>query len=200
MPVDFYAKPCNNPKGNCQTESLQCLQLIPHATFGISDVEGGQNIPAKITSSPNPETDFIVNNNSGVEVFFKAVDWCVPICRTGTYDLREDERNPELFSSDDVENGDPIKRCEGFIQYNNSIVFIEIKNKTRGSWLKDSREKFEETILSYREHHSTETITIEKPIACNPSYKGLHQNEMEQQRILKDKIGVHFRKQDSISI
>ena len=79
MPVDFYAKPCSNPQSNCQSEPIECLQSIQFKSFGISDVEGGNNLPAKITSTPNTRTDFIVNNESGIDVFFKAVDWCVPI-------------------------------------------------------------------------------------------------------------------------
>ncbi len=200
MPVDFYAKPCNNPHGNCETESIQCLQSIQLDTFGVSDLEGGNNLPAKITAIPNPETDFIVNNISGTDVFFKAVDWCVPICRTGTYDLNDDEREPGQFSSDDIPDGDFIKRCEGFLQFNDTIVFVEIKDRSRGGWLKDAREKFEETILSFREHHSIVAVQIDKPRLCNRSFQRVHQNEMMQKRILKDKIGIEFIRQDSIII
>ena len=63
MPVDFYAIPCNNRQGNRQTEPIQCLQAIPNNTFGISDVDGGNNLPAKIGAvNPDPATDFIVVN------------------------------------------------------------------------------------------------------------------------------------------
>jgi hypothetical protein len=200
MPVNFYAKPCSNPQGNCQTESIECLQLIQLDTFGISDVEGGNGLPAKITECPNPETDFVVNNKSGIDVFFKAVDWCVPICRTGTYNLDDDDREPSQFSSDDITEGDFIKRCEGFLQFNDTVVFIEIKDRPRGSWLKDAREKFEETILSFREHHSIVDVKIEKPRLCNPSFHRIHQNEMMQKKILKDKIGIEFIRENSIDI
>lgn len=202
MPVDFYAIPCNNPQGNCQTEPTQCLQAIQSTTFGISDADGGSGLPPKITANPNPDTDFIVNNNSGTDVFFKAVDGCVPICRTGNYNLNDDERAREQFSSDDIPDGDSIKRCEGFLQYNNTIVFIEIKNRPdgRGGWLRDAREKFEETILSFMEHHPDNAGQIVKPIVCNPSFRRVHQNETVQKRILKDKIGFDFMRQESITI
>jgi len=162
MPVDFYAIPCNNRQGNRQTEPIQCLQAIPNSTFGISDVDGGNNLPAKIGAvNPDPATDFIVVNNSNTEVSFKAVDWCVPIYRTGTYNLDDDARVIAQFSSDYI-GVDLIKRCEGFLQFNDSIVFIEIKNRPGGrGWLKDAREKFEETILSFREHHPNFANQIE---------------------------------------
>ena len=201
MPVDFYVMPCNNLQGNCQSEPIQCLQAIPNNTFGISDVNGGNNLPAKISAAnPDSTTDFIVVDNSKTEVSFKAVDWCVPIFRTGSYNLDDEARVPAQFSSDNT-GDDPIKRCEGFLQYNDSIVFIEIKNRPGGrGWLKDAREQFVETILSFREHHSNFANQIKKPILCNPSFSGSHQNETVQKKILKEKIGLEFIRQDSIII
>ena len=201
MPVDFYATPCNNFQGNCQTEPIQCLQAIPNNTFGISDLDGGSGLPAKINAlNPDSATDFIVFNNSNTEVSFKAVDWCVPIFRTGTYNLDDDARVPAQFSSDNI-GAVLIKRCEGFLQFNDSIVFIEIKNRPDGRrWLKDAREKFEETILSFREHHPNFANQIVKPILCNPSFPGPHQNETVQKKILKEKIGKEFIRRDSMII
>jgi len=201
MPVDFFATPCNNLQGNCQTEPIQCLQAIPTNTFGISDVDGGRNLPAKVNAiDPDPTTDFIVVNDSNTQVSFKAVDWCVPIFRTGTYNLDDDARVVVQFSSDNV-GVDLIKRCEGFLQFQNSFMFIEIKNRIGGrGWMKDAREKFEETILSFREHHPAMAGRILKPIICNPSFPGPHQNETIQKKILKDKIGLEFIRQDNITI
>ncbi|MCA1745689.1 MAG: hypothetical protein LC643_08325 [Bacteroidales bacterium] len=200
MPVDFFAKPCNNSQGNCRGAAIECLQPISSGTFGISDAEGGRGLPAKIVSNPNPEIDFIVNNLSGTEVLFKAVDWCVDLRRAGTYNLDDEERRPEQFLSDSNPHGDVIKRCEGFLQFDDSIVFVEVKNRPRGRWLKDAREKFEETILSFNEHHPRFAGRIRKPILCNPSFRGVHQNETVQRRILKDKIGLDFVRQECITI
>src|ERR1700723_1919750 len=118
MPIDFFSTPCNNPRGNCQSEPIHCLQLIPNNTFGISDVNGGNNLPATVNAlNPNPGTDFMVVNNSNTAITFKAVDWCVDIFRTGTYSLDDENRNTMDFSSDNVDsNGQGlIKRCEGFL-------------------------------------------------------------------------------------
>jgi len=204
MSVDFFVIPCGNPRGNCQTEPIHCLQTIPNNTFGISDIDGGNNLPAKVNNvNPDASTDFIVVNNSNIPVTFKAVDWCVDIYRTGGYSLDDENRVDSQFSSDSaISSGDDlIKRCEGFLQYDNSIVFIEIKNRPGGrGWLKDAREKFEETILSFREHHPNLATQIKKPILCNPSFPGSHQNKTIQKRILKDKIGLEFIRQDTITI
>lgn len=200
MPIDYFSKSCNNQRKGCDTERIQCLDIIADQEFGITDVEGGNNLPAKVVINPNRETDFMVNNRSNIPVMFKAVDWCIPIYRTGAYNLDDEDRDTSLFSSNNT-GIDPIKRCEGFLQFNNSIHFIEIKNRgRRGNWLKDAREKFEETILSFREHHPALAHQIAKPILCNPTYTGFHQNEMVQKRILKDKIGVEFVRQNEITI
>ena len=104
MPIDFFATPCSNSRGNCSTEPINCLQLIPNSLWGISDIDGGNNIPAKINIvNPNSTTDFIVNNNSNAQVTFKAVDWCVDIYRTGTYSVDDETRDIVNFSSDSVD-------------------------------------------------------------------------------------------------
>jgi hypothetical protein len=205
MPIDFFAPLCNNPRGNCQNEPIHCLQNISNNTFGISDVKGGDSVPACINAiNPDPSTDFIVINNSNTQVTFKAIDWCVKIYRTGTYSLDDVNRTVTQFSSDSVLTpaSQLIKRCEGFLQFNNTITFIEIKNRhcARGGWLNDAREKFEETILSFKEHHPALANQIVKPILSNPSFPGPHTNEMIEKKILKDKIGVEFIRQDRINI
>ncbi len=205
MPVNFYFVPCGNPHGNCQSETVLCLQNILVDIFSIDDTNGAKSIPAKVNiSNPNPSTDFIVENRSDIPVFFKAVDWCVQIFRTGTYNLTDVNRNYTQFSSDNInsQRRGLIKRCEGFIQYNNRIVFIEIKNRRsqRGDWIEDSREKFEETILSFKEHHPQLASLIVKPILANPAFIGPHPNEAIQKKILKDKIGVEFLRADKITI
>lgn len=202
MPVDFYKTDCNNVQSNCDNESVKCLQITKSKIFGISDIDGGNNIPAKINIiNPNLDTDFIIINDTGKEIYFKAIDWCVPIFRNSSYNLDDDERNIEEFSSDD-RGTEPIKRCEGFIEYEEAIIFIEIKNRPngRGGWIKDSREKFEETILSFKEHHPNFINKLKKPILCNPSFSKVHQNETIQKRILKDKIGLDYKRENSLSI
>jgi hypothetical protein len=41
---------------------------------------------------------------------------------------------------------------------------------------------------------------IVKPILVNPLHTGLAGSEMTQKRILKDKIGIEFTRQNSITI
>lgn len=204
MPVDFFATPCANPAGNCTGYPLPCLTNIPNQQFGITDEDGGNSTPARVDATDPTIWDLTVTNNSGVNVCFKAVDWCVSIYRTGTYNLDDVTRTNTQFSSDNIDkiNRGLIKRCEGFLQFDNKILFIEVKNwrKAKGGWVRDAREKFEETILSFREHHPRLAGQVIEPILSNPSFHGLHPNDMVQKRILKDKIGLEFKRQNSIII
>lgn len=201
MPVDFYTTPCANPTGNCTTYPLRCLANIPNPQFGITDENGGNSKPARVDTLNPTIWDLTVTNNSGVNVTFKAVDWCVPIYRMGFYSLDDETRTANQFSSNNI-GMELIKRCEGFLQFDSKILFIEIKRiRTKPSkWIKDAREKFEETILSFKEHYPHLANQIIKPILINPKHTGLAPTEMVQKRILKDKIGVEFVRKNSITI
>lgn len=201
MSVDFFTVPCSNPAGNCTTSPFHCLVNILDSKFGITDEDGGSSTPARVDNANTLIWDLEVINNSGVVVRFKAVDWCVPIYRTGTYNLEDVSRKAEQFSTSNV-GVQLIKRCEGFLEFDNKILFIEIKrrhNKAK-EWIEDARGKFEETILSFKEHHPQLAHQIIKPVLVNPIHTGLAGSEMVQKRILKDKIGVEFIRLNSISI
>lgn len=201
MPVDFFATPCTNPAGNCQTEEVHCCQPITHNRFGISDANANNRLPAKVMLTNESEWDFTIENNNS-EVYYKAIDYCVDIFRTGSYDVYDDESDINDFSSDNTDSIERglIKRCEGLIKNENFILFFEIKNRPKGDWLIDARRKFEETILSFKEHHSTLSSLIIEPIVSNKSYYNVHQNLAYQNKILKEKVGVKLNVQTKFSI
>lgn len=201
MPIDFFFVPCTNPCGNCQTEEVQCLQFIANNRFGISDANADNRLPAKVMLDNEPSWDFTIENNNG-ELLFKAIDFCVDIYRTGTYDVYNNQSDINDFSSDDMDSmaRGLIKRCEGLIKSENFILFFEVKNRPKGDWLIDSRRKFEETILSFKEHHPHLAHLIIEPIVSNKSFLRVHQTEMIQKKILKDKVGLELKVQTVFSV
>lgn len=201
MAINFFTTPCTNPAGNCTRYTFPCFENIPNNRFGITDEDGSNSTPARVDIANSTIWDLTVINNSGVNVIFKAVDWCIPIYRTGTYDLEDDLRTSDQFSSNDNGNN-LIKRCEGFLQFNSKITFIEIKKRPKkpSEWIKDARAKFEETILSFKEHHPDFASQIQKPIIVNTLHTGVATSEMVQKRILKDKVGVEFVRSNEIII
>jgi hypothetical protein len=200
MPIDFFSTPCNNLQGSCQTELIRCLQIIPNDAFGISDSNANARIPAKVVLNDDSSWDLTVENISGKEISFKAIDYCVEIYRTGNYNLNDDNRDKTNFSvSNNPNDGQPTKRCEGFLRYEESIVFFEIKTGKYGAWLTDAREKLEETILSFNYAHPNHNLNIEKPVITNKNYI-VHQNLAYQSKILKKKVGIDFVLQHTLSI
>lgn len=201
MPVDFFVTPCANALGNCQSESVYCLQTITNQRFGISDANANGRVPAKVMLNDEPSWDFTIENNSnGVQ--YKAIDFCVDAFRTSAYDVYDDNSDVNDFSSSNsnINNQGLIKRCEGMIRNSDFILFFEIKNRPKGDWLIDARRKFEETILSFKEHHPNLAHLVIEPIVSNKSFLRIHQTEMVQKRILKDKIGVELKVQTVFSI
>jgi hypothetical protein len=202
MPIDFFVKPCTKLDCKSLLPNVDCSSRIDNNRFGISDAEANMQLPAKVLIANDHLWDFAVSNPNRLEVLFKAIDYCVDIYRTGTYDLANENRNPANFSSVNTYHAGAqlIKRCEGLIQFNDKILFIEIKRRPRGNWLSDAREKFEETILSFKEHHPLLSGQIIEPIVSNMLFNRAHQSEMVQKRMLKDKVGLDFKIQQSISI
>ncbi|MBI1307949.1 MAG: hypothetical protein GC181_15200 [Bacteroidetes bacterium] len=180
---------------------VPCLYDISATQFGVSDANSNIRNPAKVLIDSQVDWDVTFENNvNGVQ--YKAVDYCIDIYRTGTYNVKDDNSDPVDFSSDRIDNLNLglIKRCEGLIKNEKFILFFEIKKGLYKNWLKDARRKFEETILSFKEHHpDLESLLIE-PIIVNKLFHRVHQNEMMQKRILKDKIGLDFRVVKTFSI
>lgn len=203
MPINFFSTPCGNPASNCLTEVVQCTVPFSFERFGVSDANANARVPAIVMVTNEDCWDFTIKNPDGKEVNYKAIDYCLEIFRTGSYDVNNNESNPADFSSDSVNTIDRglIKRCEGFLYKETEwILFFEIKNRLNRNWLIDARKKFEETILSFKEHHPELSHIIIEPIVSNKSFNRVHQSEMVQKKILKEKIGVEFKVETSFTI
>jgi len=204
MPVDFFSTPCANLTGNCELQDVVCGVEIISNRFGISDEDSNSRLPAKVLLDNEERWDFTVTNPDpeNKPTSFKAVDFCIDIFRTGTYSLENENRESSEFRSAHTNLADRglIKRCEGFLRYEGKILFIEIKNRPKGNWLKDAREKFEETILSFKEHHPNYSAHLLNPIVSNKMFNRVHQNEMVQKKILKEKVGLELKIQTSYTI
>lgn len=180
MPVDFF--------------NASCLTVFSASKVGISDANAGSNSPAFVKYRDEDTWDFTVNNPNNRNVEYRAIDYCIDVFRTSNYDVKDEYADPSTFSS--ASTGDYlIKRCEGFLfRENEFIVFFEIKTKLNQGWFTDASRKFEETILSFKEHHPNMIHLVKNPIVSNKACeKGVHQNEMIQNKILKDKTGLNIR-------
>lgn len=179
MPIDFFKAPCDKPDGNCKIEGVVCKTTTNAVRFGLCDDRAEEKQPAYLDQTNESKWWATIQNPNGKNITFKAVDYCVDVYRTGN----------EL-----------IKRCEGFLMFGNKIIFIELKNRGYGSWLKDAREKFEETILAFNSNYPNNDFEILEPVVANKMQYKTHQNLMIQREKLKDKIGLEFQLKNTITI
>ncbi|OFX50718.1 MAG: hypothetical protein A2046_13670 [Bacteroidetes bacterium GWA2_30_7] len=180
MPIDFFIAPCAKVDGNCKKAGVVCKTTTNIARFGISDKNSNKREPAFIDTENQNIWELDVENPKHKKLTFKAIDNCIDIFRDGGIE--------------------PIKKCEGFLFYENKILFVELKNRKCGRWLVDAREKFEETILKFKENYPNSEFELLEPIVANKLFSGTHQSEMVQKKILKDKIGLDFHIRNKITI
>lgn len=176
---DFITAPCKKPNGNCQKEGVVCKETTNALRFGLCDDRPEDKLPARIDKTNEEKWQLTIENPTGKDVTFKAVDFCVDVYRTGE----------EL-----------IKRCEGFLLYENNIRFIELKNSGHRGWLSDARQKFEETILAFRENHPEQNLSFLPPIVSNNLDYRTPRNFMTENQKLVDTVDLELKIQTRLLI
>jgi hypothetical protein len=175
---DFITAPCDKPDGNCKKEGIVCKETTNAIRFGLCDDGSDKKLPAYLNITNEGKWLATVENPNGKDVTFKAVDFCVDVYRS----------RKEL-----------IKRCEGFLLFENKILFIELKDRTYGRWLSDAREKFEETIKAFKRNHPNNEFEIIEPVVSNRQCR-THLNLMIEKQKLKDSIGIEFQLRSTITV
>ncbi len=158
MAIDFFAS-C------CKTTSSQ-------AKFGLRDDEF---FPLMDTCTPptdnkrayideNEEIEWIaeVENTAQQEVDFYALDNCVPFIR---------------------EDGSLASRCDGLLSYAKNLIFVELKSREKGRWVKRGREQLTATISKFDENYNRKNYSnIEAYVSNNlkPDFHSGQQGAINQ--------------------
>lgn len=171
MQVDFF--------------DTSCLTVFSTSKVGISDANSDSNTPAVVKFEEEDTWDFTIHNPNRYEVEYRAIDYCIDVFR-----LVDNNTFSSASTGEEL-----IKRCEGFLfRTEQFVVFFEIKTGLGKGWFTDACRKFEETILSFKEHHSDKSDLIRNPIISNKNYSTYRvpQNYGVQNDILRDKIGLNI--------
>jgi len=132
--------PINFLDPNCATNSS-------NIKFGICDDPPPATSPAYIDINNVPNWIAIVNNPSQENVKFYAIDNCVIVLRT---------------------DGSIESRCDGVLNYSTKLIFVELKSRQSGQWLKKGREQLTITINNFiAEHDITVFTNIEAYVSNN---------------------------------
>ena len=125
---------------------LLCQDITQEKKFGICD-----DIPnhrAYVDLNNGSKWMTVVQNNSMLPVTFTALDNCI-----------------ELRGTD----GKMESRCEGIITYGNTIIFIEIKERTGDSktWAKDADKQLRATISSIKSKINLDSFETKRAAITN---------------------------------
>lgn len=115
-----------------------CQSQTNKKIFGLYDAE--DKTPAIVTFDEDLNWNATVLNEEEKEVLFTAIDNCIEMLR---------------------ENGEMENRCDGILQYDNVLLFVELKNK-REAWQAEGLAQIEVTIRRIKEANETFYLSFSK--------------------------------------
>lgn len=137
--------------------SSKCQTITKEISFGICDNDDSN--PAFLDFD-NP-TIWIakISNQKSKEIIFTAIDNCVEIKR----------------KNNEMEN-----RCDTMLEYENNIVFIELKNK-RADWIEEGINQIETTLKVFIENNDEyfKNLKTKRAFVTNRKHPNFHTIENE---------------------
>lgn len=120
---------------------LKCRSTSSRKKFGIVDGK-----PARIDEDNGANWAAVVNNQSGKSINFQAVDHCLKVNKP---------------------DGKPAKRCDGFLFYENKVIFIELKESGRkgNNWIEEAEQQLRSSIDHFGKYESDDFTSKEAIIA-----------------------------------
>lgn len=179
MPIDFFTAPCGRQDGNCKKPGIICKSTTAISEFGLCDDPPPSNFPAYIDTENQAKWIAVVKNPDLKEVTFKAIDNCVPLIRA---------------------DGQSESRCDGMLEVENTLKFIELKDRGTSHWLSKGRKQLTVTIQIFRANHEISKYKKVEAYVCNKQRPlAVTGNNTEVQQFKND-TGLLLKASRSISI
>ncbi len=147
--------------------------------FGICDDPPPSENPAYIDENDNSKWISIVNNPTNKEVQFYAIDNCVSVLRA---------------------DGSKESRCDGMLNYDENIIFVELKMRGSSGWLLKARNQLTITINKFQEDNNLADYNSVEAYACNSLKPLSNQGNSNQIQKFKDDTGLIMYAQQEINI
>jgi hypothetical protein len=106
-----------------------CIENTSELHFGICDDPHPDTNPAYLDYTDCDKWIAWVENDYGKVVKFTAIDHCIEILRA---------------------NGDDESRCDGMLEYETTVIFVELKDRDSGRWLGGAMDQLATTISIYK--------------------------------------------------
>lgn len=151
-------------KEDCTTQN------ITEPKFGLIDPGAQQKVRVDFCNDSLWEA--VVDNRSGKPLNFTAIDNCIDIYR---------------------EDGNMDNRCDGMLTGAGYIVFVELKNVEKRSWITDSVDRqLQPTIEKFIANHDISGFKKKFAYVCNKSHPQFKSSRMELMNDFYRRNGVRL--------
>jgi hypothetical protein len=146
-----------------------CRTSSNNRQFGLCDDPTPANRPAYIDESNNDKWIAEVENITVKTVEFYAIDNCVEI-------LRDDQTQES--------------RCDGMLHCENSIIFVELKDRNYGGWVAKGREQITTTFNVFKSNYDISRFQKIEAYVCNKQKPRAITSCMIEKQKFKDDTGL----------
>lgn len=158
-----------------------CQETTSDIKFGICDDD--DELKAYIDSHYPNNWIAIIKNTPQHEITFIAVDNCLDLRRL---------------------NGEPDNKCDGILYYNDTIIFIELKDKNRqiGKWIDNAINQIRRTIYHFQlqEPKTIQQFINQKAYIANKARPYFQISQKHRMNNFYQETGVILRIEASIII
>lgn len=149
----------------------ECVtQNITEPKFGL--IDPGEHQPARVDFGDEALWEAVVDNRSGKPLNFIAIDNCIDIYR---------------------EDGNMDNKCDGMLTGAGYIVFVELKNVEKKSWITDAVEKqLQPTIEKFIANHNISVYRKKFAYVCNRAQPQFKSSRMELMNDFRNRNGVRL--------
>lgn len=151
--------------------------------FGLCDDVAPVNCPttcAYIDESDEEKWTAVVTNTNQKTANFYPIDNCIEI------------RRP---------NGDMDNRCDGLLEYENNLIFVELKDRcSRHGWVRDGLNQLKVTIRNFTTYHNIDDFNSIKAQLCNKQHPAAVVSCKEYVEKFKDETGYKVSVDRNITI
>lgn len=157
----------------------RCKSLSSQVEFGLCDDPPPATNPAYIDENDDSKWIGIVKNVEEKNVEFIAIDACIDI------------RKPD---------GRLESRCDGLLAFDNDLIFVELKSREGGQWLKTGREQLTITINNFKSNNDISKYNNVYGNVCNSLRPQSHSGHAANIQQFFDETGLILKADRTIEI
>lgn len=156
-----------------------CKFTSKASKFGLCDDPLPSQNPAYIDEVDKSKWLGIVENDNNKGVDFIAIDACIEIKKA---------------------DGKDESRCDGLLSYDKDLIFVELKNREGGQWVKKGRKQLTITYNHFKNNYDIHTFDNVYANICNSLRPISHSGHASNIEKFKDDTGLILKTDRIIKI